>query len=794
MTFTHHRFHVATPRFARDAATKQYVDAAIADIILEGGGIEGPVGPMGPQGPIGPQGPQGIPGIEGPQGEQGEPGASSSAIDYSYNDTLTVPPGGGQMRLDTLNQTLATQMHLSKFDAPGSDFGIILSIIDSGYTIMVQDKDNSTRHQVYHATGNSVDHGTYFTVPIVWEDGGDPLPAGQRVWILFLREGNVGPPGPTGPQGIQGPVGPQGPQGNTGATGATGATGPQGPIGPEGPQGPKGDQGVQGNQGVQGVQGIKGDTGNTGATGSQGPQGAPGQGVPTGGTTGQVLAKIDDTNYNTQWTTPSASGNYVLKTGDTMTGQLTLNYLYPVITIADTGTTDTTAADIMGKRGGNNRWLLRLGGGVEGGGNSGSDFYLYRWADDGSIIAPALTINRQTGAAVFGGNITANTNVVMNKPSEGATVNLFGMVNNIPRWVMQLGDGSGSSNFGIFRYTTGGSLVDAPITISRADGAITMNSPGGVTIGGANGLYVSGGAATVNGAFTVGSSNRINLSYAASTPASGPAIRWTDGTYANTLGLYIFGGLNYQGNPGNPSFIVRAPTTDGTLGAIKASIDGNTGNASFNTVTAPNITATNNVRTYGWGGDNNNALVDFSPNVTHYINYVSNNFNFTDRITAPYLTVNTSATINNLTCPQACDISQGQYVIGGYINQFHWNGTAFYHNITARGVWDMIWEAAYCVTSNAASGYQRFGTGGLILQWGTYADGVGDQWIYFPVAFSACWTVHVNSNVPYDANTFIAHNVYAIQYNAFIIIKRYGYNGGTVAAGTNGGTFIAIGY
>jgi hypothetical protein len=47
---------------------------------------------------------------------------------------------------------------------------------------------------------------------------------------------------------------------------------------------------------------VPGPTGATGATGATGPAG---QGVPTGGTANQVLSKIDGTNYNTQWTTPS---------------------------------------------------------------------------------------------------------------------------------------------------------------------------------------------------------------------------------------------------------------------------------------------------------------------------------------------------------------------------------------------------------------------------------------------------------------------------------------------------------
>lgn len=46
------------------------------------------------------------------------------------------------------------------------------------------------------------------------------------------------------------------------------------------------------------VKGEKGDTGDTG------PAGAAGVGVPVGGSSGQVLSKINATDYNTQWSTP----------------------------------------------------------------------------------------------------------------------------------------------------------------------------------------------------------------------------------------------------------------------------------------------------------------------------------------------------------------------------------------------------------------------------------------------------------------------------------------------------------
>jgi hypothetical protein len=50
------------------------------------------------------------------------------------------------------------------------------------------------------------------------------------------------------------------------------------------------------------AQAMAGPPGADGAPGSTGP------GVPVGGTAGQILAKINGTNYNTQWITPSSGG------------------------------------------------------------------------------------------------------------------------------------------------------------------------------------------------------------------------------------------------------------------------------------------------------------------------------------------------------------------------------------------------------------------------------------------------------------------------------------------------------
>ena len=114
--------------------------------------------------------------------------------------------------------------------------------------------------------------------------------------------------------GIKGEQGPQGSPGAAGSPGADGATGPAGPantltIGTvqQGDTAAATISGTAPNQVLNLTlpRGEQGPAGADGAPGAAGADGAPGQGVPTGGTAGQVLSKVDSTDYNTQWITPT---------------------------------------------------------------------------------------------------------------------------------------------------------------------------------------------------------------------------------------------------------------------------------------------------------------------------------------------------------------------------------------------------------------------------------------------------------------------------------------------------------
>lgn len=57
---------------------------------------------------------------------------------------------------------------------------------------------------------------------------------------------------------------------------------------------------------ITGGVGPDGPTGPIGPTGPQGDQGPVGLGLPAGGTTGQILSKVDNDDYNVTWDAPGA--------------------------------------------------------------------------------------------------------------------------------------------------------------------------------------------------------------------------------------------------------------------------------------------------------------------------------------------------------------------------------------------------------------------------------------------------------------------------------------------------------
>lgn len=110
-------------------------------------------------------------------------------------------------------------------------------------------------------------------------------------------------------------------------------------VGTRGPQGPQGPEGPEGPQGIQG---------ETGPVGPPGPTGQDGAGVPGGGTSGQMLVKASNDDYDTEWTNvPEAAtvswgeigGDIADQTdlGDALGGKSDTGHAHTLADITDAG-------------------------------------------------------------------------------------------------------------------------------------------------------------------------------------------------------------------------------------------------------------------------------------------------------------------------------------------------------------------------------------------------------------------------------------------------------------------------
>ena len=311
---------------AGEAFTYEGVTFAIGDMakidsisplsITPNGNIRGPQGATGPQGAPGTNGQDGetptiqngywyiggvntgvkAVGTDGQNGENGQSFQMKSGL-YStpanYGATGNIGPNG-----ETLQQlpTLPQSTGLTGFAYVVYD--PLTTPLEPYYDLYYANNGDASWTIIHPFSGLKGQDG---------QDGNTPYIQNNQWYINGVSTG-VQATGDTGPQG------PQGPQGETGATGATGATGPAGATGATPVISMTANQLAEGSLPTVTKSGTdenpiftlgipKGDTGATGP------------GLPAGGTAGQIITKVNSTDYNTQWSTLNS---------------ILLDYCYPI--------------------------------------------------------------------------------------------------------------------------------------------------------------------------------------------------------------------------------------------------------------------------------------------------------------------------------------------------------------------------------------------------------------------------------------------------------------------------------
>ena len=205
-----------------------------------------------------------------------------------------------------------------------------------------------------------------------------------------------------------------------------------------------------------------------------GPQGATGQGVPVGGTTGQVLRKASGTNYDTEWaaagsgsgsvTSVALAGTGLSISGSPITtsGTITANVAYGTTAGTATQGNDSRIANItansittaQGANSGGAGGTITMRGGITGsngaGGNAGS--INLRGSDDrdeGAFNGGSIDLSAANGT---GGNITSTGN------SEGAGGSLNMSGNSFAGGSINTSGGVGGAGGSIDTSNDGGSI------------------------------------------------------------------------------------------------------------------------------------------------------------------------------------------------------------------------------------------------------------------------------------------------------------------------------------------------
>ena len=143
--------------------------------------------------------------------------------------------------------------------------------------------------------------------------------------------------------------------------------------------------------------------------------------------TGQWWTKTGGAWVSSPGLTSDASK--VLKTGDTMTGNLVITSPAGDPGLSLNKIAGAHANLIRGQVAGLPRWVILIGDySTETGGNVGSDFRLYRYNDAGAFVDPVLTIARSSGLATIKGDPTANLGIATKQYVDARTNNQFARV------------------------------------------------------------------------------------------------------------------------------------------------------------------------------------------------------------------------------------------------------------------------------------------------------------------------------------------------------------------------------
>jgi hypothetical protein len=212
--------------------------------------------------------------------------------DYRWvNQVTPTDPGNGRIKVNNLDPNLATEVYMSAYDADNTAYLSAKSLRIGDLLAVYLSGDATTRIE-YRVSAALVNNTTWFRIPVIVSvnHGFSTATPGNNAQVkVVVQTADIGPQAPDEVW-----------------------------VGPSTPPSALSELWFDTDQPGGGSVGVL--RANVGGLWTDITPAGP---IPAGGATGSLLAKKSGTDYDSQWITQASMG-FVLKTGDTMTGQLTL--------------------------------------------------------------------------------------------------------------------------------------------------------------------------------------------------------------------------------------------------------------------------------------------------------------------------------------------------------------------------------------------------------------------------------------------------------------------------------------
>lgn len=102
---------------------------------------------------------------------------------WKWNASTAGDPGAGKVSLNNADPSLATQLLVAEVSGESIDYSVVMSTVQAGDTLYLQQRDSSALAHRFKVTGAPVDNGSYRSIPVVYVSGSGGLP-GANTWMV----------------------------------------------------------------------------------------------------------------------------------------------------------------------------------------------------------------------------------------------------------------------------------------------------------------------------------------------------------------------------------------------------------------------------------------------------------------------------------------------------------------------------------------------------------------------------------------------------------------------------------